>query len=430
MKVNEAPAANPSGHPDGGTTAWVSWWKFGLVSVIFFHITASTFTSLGVALPYMIEDLDWSWSGAGLGFSVLSFMVGISGRVPSWTLSRFGIRATFGIGGAAMTAGFALIATTNTLNQYFVGSALAGFGYTLCAIVPGVAIINQWLPQRRSLAIGSYMTIGGLGGVAGPLIVTAVVALTGSWRMHWWLMSASIAVLAILAGLTLRSRASHEVEQADSTPDVEKHSDRVYVTRTDWQFKDVMRTPQYFIIVAAMTLTLFGGVTSNSWAVTHMGNLGIAIAVAAGALSAQALINSLSRAFGGAVATWIDPRWLLASALAAQIVGMLALASAENMTMIVLFAVGEGYGFGMCLFATTILLVNYYGPKESPKTLGTMHLITTIAMLGPFLGGFVADRSGSFSGVFHAYAAILAICLLLVIFMRPPQPVRRDEHIT
>ena len=404
------------------SVAWQSWMKFVLVSLIFFQITAATFTSLGVALPFMIEELSWSWSSAGLGFSVLSFMVGIAGRIPSWTLRKFGTRATFGIGGAIMTAGFVLLALTTGLNQYLAGAALAGLGYTLCAIVPGVAVINQWLPHKRSFAIGAYMTIGGLGGVAGPLIVTSVVTSTQSWRMHWWLMAASIAVLATLAILSLRNRPDHHTDEGTLAMPAEKHSSSVYRTQFEWHFGDVLRTPQYYVIVAAMTITLVGGVTTNSWAVTHMGNLGVVIAIAAGALSAQALVNSSSRAIGGILATRIDPKWLLVSALVAEIIGMLALATADNMTMMVLFAVGEGYGFGMCLFSTTILLVNYYGPKEAPKTMGTMHLITTLAMVGPVLGGMVADKLGGFADVFRTYAVLMAICLIAVALMRPPVP--------
>ena len=107
---------------------WRSWLKFTLVSLIFFQITAATFTSLGVALPYMIEEMEWSLSSAGLGFSVLSLMVGIGSRIPSWTLAKLGTRATFGIGGAVMSVGLALLASTSGLYQYFIGAGLAGLG--------------------------------------------------------------------------------------------------------------------------------------------------------------------------------------------------------------------------------------------------------------------------------------------------------------
>ncbi len=397
------------------------WINFALVSLLFFQVTAATFASLGVALPFMIEEMSWSWSGAGLGFSMLSFMVGIASRIPSWTLTKMGARATFGIGGVIMVIGLSLMATTTGLGQYVVGAGLAGLGYTSCALIPGVAVINQWLPHRRSIAIGAYMMIGGLGGVAGPFFVTSAVAATGSWRSHWWLMAGLIGVLTVLAVVLLKSRPASAEEDAELALSAETHSNNVYMTRFEWHFKDVIRTPQYYIIVAAMTMTLFGGVTTNSWAVSHMGNLGILVAIAAGALSAQALVNSSSRAFGGILATSVDPKWLLVSALAGEIIGMLALSYADNMTMIVLFAIGEGYGFGMCMFATTILLLNYYGPKEAPKTMGTMYLITTVAMFGPVLGGYIADRYGGFAGVFQSYAVVLAIILVAVVSMRPPR---------
>ena len=146
------------------------------------------------------------------------------------------------------------------------------------------------------------------------------------------------------------------------------------------------------------------------------------------ALSIHAFINAFSRAFGGALATWVDPKWLLVSALAAETMGMIALSMADNVVAIALFTLGEGYGFGMCLFATAILLVNYYGPKEAPKTMGTMHLITTVAMLGPVVGGFVADAFGGFAGLFRTYAVVLLICLIAVAMMRPPALPHRNEN--
>ncbi len=403
------------------TADWRAWSRFALVSIIFFHITAATFTSLGVALPFMIEELAWSWANAGLGFSVLAFMVGISGRLPAWVMQRFGIGASFGLGGLAMVIGFGLLAVAEALPMYFAGAACAGLGYTLCAPVPGVAVLNRSFPRRRSFAIGAYMTIGGLGGVAGPLIVTTVVGLTGTWRAHWWLLAGSIALLAAIALFMFRgekeSRANYDQAQVTAGP-----KKRVFVTTHDWELKDVIKTPQYFVIVVAYTVTLFVGLTTNSWAVTHMGTLGVAITVAAAAMSAQALVNALSRAFGGALASWIDPKWLLASALLAGIIGMTALASADNPFAIALFSFGEGYSFGMCLFATTILLVNYFGPREAPKTLGTMHVITTIGMVGPVLGGLFADWFGGFAGLFRVYALILFGCLVATLLMKPPRP--------
>ena len=44
------------------------WLMFALASAFFFFITASTFSSLGVVLLYVIEEFSWTWSQAGTGF--------------------------------------------------------------------------------------------------------------------------------------------------------------------------------------------------------------------------------------------------------------------------------------------------------------------------------------------------------------------------
>ena len=398
------------------------WWLFTIASLFFFFITASTFSSLGVVLPYMIEEFSWSWSEAGTGFSLLALMVGLAGTLPAWTIRRFGIKATYVAGSITMACGFILIAAGTGLYRFWAGASLLGVGFALCATVPGIHLINDWLPDRRSFAIGLYMTLGGLGAVAGPPIVTSIVGNTDSWRIHWWSMTAAILVLMLFAGAFISRRITEDNDaDAANAPDEETTSDRVFKTRADWRYRDALRTPQYYVIVAALTLTLFCTLTMNSWAFTHLGMLGISTALATLALSADGAVNALSRAVGGMLATRIDPKWLLVAALVGEMVGMLALSVADNPAALVLFALGEGFGFGMCFLATALLLLNYFGEKDNPELLGTMNFLTTAAMAGPVLAGYIAGKAGGFSMPFQLNAALLLIMIVFVIGMKPPK---------
>ena len=398
------------------------WWLFGIASAFFFFITAATFTSLGVVLPYMIEDLSWSWPQAGTGFSLLALMVGLAGTLPAWTIRRFGVKATYVIGSAFMACGFVLISLTSGLYQYWVGASLLGVGFALCATVPGIHLISNWLPDKRSFAIGLYMTLGGLGAVAGPAIVTLIVSNTDSWRVHWWSMTAAILALMLLA-IAFVNNQPPENDNADAanTLKEEKTSDKVFKTKTAWRYRDALRTPQYYVIVAALTLTLFCTLTMNSWAFTHLGMLGISTALATLALSADGAVNALSRALGGMIASRIDPKWLLVAALIGEMVGMLALSVADSPGVLVIFAVCEGFGFGMCFLATALLLLNYFGEKDNPEILGTMNFITTAAMLGPVIAAYIAAKAGGFSIAFQLNAALMLIITIAVIAMKPPQ---------
>ena len=398
------------------------WWLFTIASLYFFFITAATFSSLGVVLPYMIEEFSWSWSEAGTGFSLLALMVGLAGTLPAWTIRRFGIKTTYLIGSVVMACGFILIAAGTGLYRFWTGASLLGVGFALCATVPGIHLINDWLPDRRSFAIGLYMTLGGLGAVAGPPIVTSIVANTDSWRIHWWSMTAAILVLMLLAGAFISRRITEDNgADAANAPNEETTSDRVFKTKADWRYRDALRTPQYYVIVAALTLTLFCTLTMNSWAFTHLGMLGISTALATLALSADGAVNALSRAVGGMLATRIDPKWLLVAALVGEMVGMLALSVADNPAALVLFALGEGFGFGMCFLATALLLLNYFGEKDNPELLGTMNFLTTAAMVGPVLAGYIAGKAGGFSMPFQLNAVLLLIMIVFVIGMKPPK---------
>lgn len=397
------------------------WLGFIVICLFFFHITSTTFTSLGVALPYMIEDQGWSWSQAGIGFSILALLVGITGLVPAWVIRRGSVKASFCIGGLIMMAGFTLLATTQSLTQYFIGTGLAGFGFTLCGNVPSVHYVNTKFPEaKRASAIGWYLTVGGLGGVVGPILVTSVIGLTDDWRMFWWVCTCVTAVMIVLTAIFLTGLAG--ASALDRAPREEGEAIASSASGTpQWTYAQVIRTRQYQIIVAALTLTLLCGLTLNSWAVTHMQNLGVSAAIAAGALSGHALINALSRGFGAIIVKKVAAKWLLVSALGAEIIGMLALAYADNPVTITLFGLGEGYGYGMCLFATTVLLVDYFGTAKNPELLGSMHFVTTLAMVGPAVAGLIAQSVGGFGVVFLGYGAIVFFIMVAAIFMQTPE---------
>jgi len=176
-----------------------------------------------------------------------------------------------------------------------------------------------------------------------------------------------------------------------------------------------------------MRKTLLCVLTSSSWAFTHMGTLGVSASVAAGVLSADGAVSALSRALGGALATRIDPKRLLVAALVGETIGMAALSVADNWVAIIIFAVADGFGFGMCFFATAMLLVNYFGPSDNPEIFGTFNLITTAAMIGPATAGFFADKFGGFAGVFQGYVAVMLLIVVITATMRPPRRANNSE---
>lgn len=403
------------------------WGLFAVISSIFFLITGLTYGSLGVIFPFMLEELNWSWTQLGTGFTILGLLTGITATIPARIIRKFNVKTAYGFGGMVMIIGFLLLATCTKVSHFYLAAALLGCGFSHCATVPAIHLLNNWIPDRCSFAIGAFMTIGGLGGVAGPILVISIESSTGSWRMYWFVAAAAMFFMTVLALLLVRDKPVRLQEQEQEKPVIEERSERVYTTTTNWNYRDVIRCQQFYVIVAAMTMTLLCTITMSNWAVIHMGTLGISTAIGATAMSTQALLNAISRACGGLLATRIDPKWILFAALLFEVMGMMALSAAENNIMIAVFVIGEGCGFGLCLFATTILLINYFGPRDIPEILGTLNLITTLATLGPVLAGYAGDKIGGFAIVFQCFAILLLLIAVAVAFMHPPQGTKHDQ---
>jgi MFS family permease len=415
------------------TIPWRSWLLLGALSLLLFLITASTFSSLGVVLPAMIKEEGWSFGLAFLGFTLLGAFCGASSRLPAMLIRRIGVRGTIIAGSAVMVAGFVCLATAHGLPIYLIGTALLGVGYQMMALIPGTHVLSM-LFRRRALPFGIYFTVGSLGGVAGPWMAVAGLEMAhGAWRPYWAAQAiASVAVGALCAALVGRQawleRAAVQTDKAVAeeiaTAPVNA---KVYRTSRDWTVKEAVRTPQFWVILAAYFAHLLGGVTAVSLAPTHFNELGVISAVAVSAISLESLMQVVARMGGGLVGDRLDPRWLLAGAQGSMAVGLLALAHAATWPLMMLFAVGVGLGFGMTVLAVSILLLNYYGRKNNLEIFSLVCLVGAVSALGPVVGGVMRDRLGSFAPTFQGSAAIIGLIFVAALFMRPPRKVVQVE---
>lgn len=387
------------------------------LGAVFFLITATTFASLGVVLPAMIAEFDWNWGTAGLGFTMLALLTGIFSPVAAKSLDYFGPRLHYAIAGFVMTGGYVLLAATNGVISYLVATSMLGAGFALLANVPGTYLVGRAVaPHWRSVAIGAYLAAGGAGGVFGPLLANALIEADTDWRGYWRLSAISV---AIIAGCVVLAAKRDQNGGNSATPIIgAAEGDAV---DEEWSPGRAMRTPAFAIIAFALTVAYFCGVTVSTWSVAHLQQSGVSAAAAVAMLSLYSGINAAARAIGGVAARRINPRLLLVAALLANVIGMTALTFAETLPVAILFAVFDGFAFGMALFATTALLIDYFGLKNSPALLGAANLAATIAMLGPTVAGQTADQWGSFAPIFLIYAGAALIAALAVGVMKDPK---------
>ena len=376
---------------------------------MFFVITAATFTSLGVVLPAMVAELHWSWGEAGTGFSLLAVACGLTSTVPALLIRRIGVRGTLLAGSVVMAAAFLCLAMTHGIPLYFLGCSLAGLGFTLLATVPGTYLLTRLFP-RPDFAFGLYFTVGGLGGVIGPQSYLWMMEASGDWRAFWMLAGAAVTLAGITSAILVDVRTDVGAA-AERNPDI---------SREAWTPRAAMKTGQFFVLAAAYAIFLFVGVTVNAVSVAHLEQHGVSLALAGGMMSLEAFLNAGSRLLGGVLTRLINARTLLVLALALMIVGLLALCTAHDMPLLLVYAAGIGIGYGLTFFASTILLLDYFGRGPNLELFSAVNLLSTIGAVGPAFAGVIADHTGSFVPAFLALAALTALVLIATALMRPP----------
>jgi len=393
-----------------GTTR--RWWVLAAVSLMFFFVTGSTFTSLGIVLFTMAGELHWSMAEAGASFSVLGIACCLASPLPAPLLRRFGGRATLFAAALTLACGFALASTAHGLASFYVAMALLGTGFALGANIPGVFLLAGWFPRSAARMIGLYLMLGAFGGVLAPPLVQHVLA-TWGWRAHW------LAMLACAASLALFCLAAVADPPAAGSPDAGKAPAPAGPARS---YRQALASPQFAVLALAMVYTQATISLMSSAGVAHLTRLGATAEFAALMLSLQALVATLAQGLAGALAERVDPRIALCVGLVAHGVGLFVLGGASTHALGYLAASAFGLGWGCVYLAVTVLMLRYFGRERGTALMSTVWLLTGLAGAGPALAGLLADRIGSFAPIFEGCGLLLAPIALAALAMRAPRP--------
>ena len=127
-----------------------------------------------------------------VGYSLLALTLGLAGPLVAWLMGRIGSRWTIFIGGLVAAGGATLVATTSAYPLYLIGAGvLLGLGVAMQTILPGTTMVTNWFARRRSLAMGIFLTAGGLGGFIAAPTISSLIAATGTYRTAWWAIAVS-----------------------------------------------------------------------------------------------------------------------------------------------------------------------------------------------------------------------------------------------
>jgi MFS family permease len=146
----------------GGLDAGYAWVMLALGTVLV-ALNLGALSSLSVFLKPLSEEFGWPRGATALSYTAAAVTIGVAGVFWGRVADRYGTRPVVLVGALAQPAALLLLASLESLSQFYVlYMALGGFGFA-AVNVPIIANVGLWFARRKGLALGILSSGGPLG---------------------------------------------------------------------------------------------------------------------------------------------------------------------------------------------------------------------------------------------------------------------------
>ncbi len=395
-------------------------WIVVAITALTLIASAGVRSAPGVLVVPLQDDLGWSRSVISFAVSIGLVLFGLVGPLSGWLMDRWGPRRVM-LGGLALIAlsMFASARMTQVWQLYAFWGALSGIGTGVVAIVLGATVAARWFVRRRGLVTGIFGAATSAGQlIFYPLLVQLVETL--GWRASVVILAALAVILLLPVALLMRDRPSdiglqpYGAIESATTP---------AVAPTGGIMRRALAMPAFWLLAATFFIC---GATSNGLVGTHfiphVGDHGIAPAVAASMLALMGAMNFAGTIGSGWLTDRYDPRKLLAIYYGFRGVSLLFLPFVTSYAGLAAFAILFGLDYIATVPPTTALVADTFGRRHVGLVFGWVFCAHQIgAALAAWLGGVAYDWLGNYGAAFLSAGAlaVLAAGLALLIDRRP-----------
>ncbi len=377
--------------------------------------------ALPIFLLPMVEATGWSNAGISTAMTVGFLAMAVASMIWGGLSDRFGPRLIVLVGAGLLVGSMYLASRAPTLLYFQLWFGLVGGVAVAAFFAPLMAAVTGWFTTQRGLAVS--LVSAGIG--VAPLTMTPLAAwlvANYDWRFSMQILALVSAVLIIPATFFLRRPPALEQPAVAGAPDAALPADDV--DRSGMTVKQALLSPPFLILA----LTNFFCCATHSGPIFHTVSYaivcGIAPVLAATIYSVEGITGMFGRIGFGVVADKLGAKNVLVWGLLIQAVG--ALGYFFSSTLWMFYAAAGLFGF---VYAGIMPLYAVLARENFPlRMMGTIIGGTSMAgslgmALGPVLGGWLFDTTGSYGGLYLTSFAMGIGAFLIAMTFRPfPKP--------
>ena len=377
----------------------------------------------GAYFAVLSEERGWSKTALS-GAAVLQPMeAAVLGPVLGWFIDRFGPQGMIRAGVLTFGAGFMLLSQIDTLAGFYAAFLVIAIGSSLCGFFPVNVALIHWFEKFRARALSALALGMALGGILVPLV---------AWYMEsfgWRSAAFTSGVMAILIGWPLarvfrHRRPEDNGEAVDGLPpQTAEAGDAETGLQREFSAREALRTSAFWLLSLGHGFALLVVYAVNVHAITHMKeSLGYNLSQASLVITLMTAAQVGGVLLGWAIGDRYPKRFIAAACMLMHASGLLALAYADGLAMLVAFALLHGAGWGLRGPFMQALRADYFGRRSIGMILGLSSIIVVVGQIGgPLLSGVLADLTGNYRAGFTVLAVVAGLGSLFFLLAKRPE---------
>jgi sugar phosphate permease len=386
--------------------------------------------SFSIFFPSILGEFGWARGSTAIMLSLNILVYGLLAPVAGSLADRWHPRRVTMIGLLVLglaTAGCAL--ARELWHFYLLFGVLMPMGMALCGWPILCPTLANWFTHRRGLAIALGQMGSGLSFTYG-FFVEFVISEVG-WR-YAFIVIATILVVILLPVYFLffhyrpesKGLEPYCVIKAPAVP--EKKEAAVLAKKSlsrGWTLGSAMRTYQLWLI--ALAYMLFWGIgcyLALAHQVKFAEDVGYSSTFAASIFALFGIFNTAGM-FSSSISDWIGREMTVFLAAVLVIGGMMALVLVRDTSapwLLYSYAICFGIGAGLFSPAVNAGAADIFHGRDFGAIAGFLQTGMGIGgAIGPWLGGFIYDISGSYFGAFIFCMVCFGLAFLAFFFAAP-----------
>jgi MFS family permease len=366
-----------------------------VISLLSFGVRAA----FGLFTAPLPPDVGVSREVFSMAMAIQNLCWGIAQPFAGHFTDKLGARRVMLTGAALYLLGIVgLLFATSATGIYLTAGVLVGVGMGGASFTTALAALGRVMPEsHRSWALGLGTAAGSLGQFVIVPIVQAFIGL-GGWAAGAQVMAAAIAAVLVAAVFVASGKP-------DSGPGGQTSPS------TSQMLSSAFAHPSYVLLVLGFFVCGFQLAFITTHFPAYLNDAGISPSVASWAIAMIGLFNVIGAYLAGVWGGKYSKKSLLAWIYLARayVIAAFFLLPLSTVT-VVLFGAGMGLLWLSTVPLTSGLVATFFGTRFMATLFGIVFFSHQVgASLGVFLGGFLYERTGSYTVVWY-------LCIALSLF--------------